>query len=120
GGAGEISTGLVTESDVLNAFKNILKCVPTDSCIATTIIIAESAISVSGIVGSIVEATRLKSQNAGAGVLVAAAITIERTCTNCGVGLTASVILEGPSTERRFIPTICQAKEGVSSRGRVT
>jgi hypothetical protein len=116
-GVGEISTGRVTESDVLNAFKNILKCVPTDGCIAATIIIAESAISVSCIVGSVVEATGLKRQKAGAGVLVAAAITIERTCTSCGVGLTIGVVLEGPGTERRVAGAIRQAKEGVRSRG---
>ena len=62
-----------------------------------TVSLVESAISVSCIVGAIVEAIRRKSQKAGAGVLVAAAIGVERTCTNCGVGFTVGIILEGSS-----------------------
>ena len=116
-GAEEISTGRVTEGDVVSAFKNSVKRVPTDGCIAITASLVESAISVSCIVGSIVEATGYKSRKAGSGVLVAAAIIIKRACTNCGVGVTIGVVLESPATERSVADAICQAKEGVSSRG---
>ena len=104
-GAEEISTGRNTEGDVIGAFKNSVKRVPTDGCIANTVSLVQSAISVSCIVGML----RPNSQKASASVLVAEAILLERTCTNCGVSTTIGVLLEGSAAERSVADAICQA-----------